>query len=75
MSEKMILKEMIEQVFDTSEEPWARRPCGRIKCQQLIIRLEEYTGMSGFGNKERYEIPDECIENIRKVYEEQLKNV
>ena len=75
MSEEMILKAIIEQVFYTSKEPWARKPCGRIKCQQLIIRLENYTHKSGFGNKERYEIPDECIENIRKVYEEQLKNV
>ena len=74
MSEAMLLKGMVEQIFDTSKEPWERKACGRQKCHELIVRLEEFTRKSGFGNKERCEIPDACIPNIRRVYETELKN-
>lgn len=75
MSEAMLLKGMIEQVFDTSKEPWERKACGRKKCQELIVRLEDFTHKSGFGNRECSEIPDACIQNIRRVYDKKLRNL
>jgi len=69
MSENLEAKRLIEEVFDTTKTPWARKACGREKCRKLIVALEEMTYTDGFGDSERCEIPDKCIENIRKVYE------
>lgn len=69
MSEDLNVKLLIEEVFDTTQKPWTRKACGREKCRKLIVALEELMQTDGFGNSERCEIPDECIENIREVYE------
>lgn len=73
MSEDLKVKLLIEEVFDTTQHPWTRKICGREKCRELILALEELMYTDGFGNSERCSIPDECIKNIQEVYE-QIRN-
>ena len=70
--EKSRIKALVEQVFDTSREPWERRLCGRRKCQELILALEDFTNQTGFGNKDTCQIGIECIPKIKRVYERLL---
>lgn len=67
--EKRRVKALVEQVFNTSCEPWERRLCGRRKCQELILALEKITNQKGFGNSETCQIGTECIPRIKLVYE------
>ncbi len=72
LEKKTQVKSLVEQVFDTSGEPWERRLCGRRKCQELILALEEFTNQTGFGNSETCQIEAECIPKIKRVYERLL---
>ena len=71
---KARVKALVEQVFDTSGETWERRLCGRRKCQELILALEDFTNQKGFGNSETCQIGVECIPKIKRVYERLLSD-
>ena len=65
------IKNLVNEVFDTTVSPWERKLCGRYKCQELIIALEAYTYEKNiYGNVDECTIPDNCIENIVAVYNE-----
>ena len=68
------IKVLVEQVFDTSGETWERKLCGRRKCQELILALEEFTNQKKFGNSQTCQIGKECIPEIKRVYVSLLSN-
>ncbi len=63
------IKNLVNEVFNTTVSPWKRKSCGRYKCQELIIALEAYTYEKNiYGNVDEGSIPDECIPNIVTIY-------
>lgn len=73
--EQAKVKKLIEEVFDTTNDQWTRKVCGRAKCRELIEALEKYMYMKKcFGDSERCEIPDACIKNIKQVYKQLIED-